>query len=136
MTDLSEESVLGADRYALAVCSRLSACLKKLSSSRPEGQERLGGAEAAGLSGCFRSTRLRCCWWRNGRPRAPQTVVGGGCAGARLLPVDSFLGKECSLDKEEEGVVPNPSRHVLLKSSRLRFGGAAFLDHRANRLPK
>ncbi len=73
MTDLSEESVLGADRYALTVWSRLSACLKKLSSSRPEGQERLGGAEAAGLSGRFRSTRLHGRWWGNGRPRAPQT---------------------------------------------------------------
>ncbi len=102
MTDLSEESVLGADRYALTVWSRLSVCLKKLSSSRPEGQERLGGAEAAGLSGRFRSTRLHGRWWGNGRPRAPQTVVGGGCAGAQLLPVDSFLGKECSLDREEE----------------------------------
>ncbi len=104
MTDLSEESVLEADRYALAVWSRLSACLKKLSSSRPEGQERLGGAEAAGLSGHFRSTRLHGHWWGNGRSRAPQTVVARGFAGARLLPVDSFLGKECYLDREEEGV--------------------------------
>ncbi len=100
MTDLTEESVLGADRYALAVWSRLSVCLKKLSSSRPEGQERLEGAEVAGLSDCFRSGH----WWGNGWPRAPQTVVGGGCAGARLLPAGSFLGKECSLDREEEGV--------------------------------
>ncbi len=104
MTDLSEESMLEADRYASAVWSRLLACLKKLSSSQPEGQERLGGAEAAGLSGPFRSTRLRGHRWGNGRPRAPQTVVGGGCARAQLLPVDSFLGKECSLDREEKGV--------------------------------
>ncbi len=104
MTDLSEESMLEADRYALAVWSRLLACLKKLSSSRSEGQERLGGAKTAGLSGRFRSTHLRGRRWGNGRPRAPQTVVGGGCAGAQLLPVDSFLGKECSLDREEEGV--------------------------------
>ncbi len=104
MTDLSEESMLEADRYALAVWSRLLACLKKLSSSRPEGQERLGGAEVAGLSGRFRSTRLRGHRWGNGRPLAPQTVVGGGCAGAHLLSVDSFLGKEFSLDREEEGV--------------------------------
>ncbi len=101
MTDLSEESVFEADRYALAVLPRLLACLKKLSSSRPEGQERLRGAEAAGLLGRFRSTRLRGHLWGNGRPQAPQTVVGGGCAGAQLLPVDFFLGKECSLDREE-----------------------------------
>ncbi len=56
MTDLSEESVLEVDRYALAVWSRLLV-LKKLSLSRPEGQERLGGAEAAGLMGGFRSSR-------------------------------------------------------------------------------
>ncbi len=36
MTDLSEESMLEADRYALAVWSRLLACLKKLS-GRPIG---------------------------------------------------------------------------------------------------
>ncbi len=101
MTDLREESVLEADRYALAVWSRLSA-MKELSSSRPEGQERLGGTKAAGLMGRFRSTRLRGRWRGNGRPRAPQTVVG--CAGAQLLPESSFLGKECSLDKEKEGV--------------------------------
>ncbi len=104
MTDLSEESVLDVDRYALAVWSRLLACLKRLSSFRPEGQERLGEAKAAGLSGRFRSTRLHGRWWGNGQPRAPQTVVGGGCAWAKLLPVDSFRGKECSLDMEEEGV--------------------------------
>ncbi len=50
MTDLSEESVLEADRYALAVWSRLLA-LKKLSSSQPDGQERLGGA-ASGQPAC------------------------------------------------------------------------------------
>ncbi len=79
--------------------------MKKLSSSRLEGQERLGGAEAAGLLGRFRSTRLRGHWRGKGRPRAPQTVVGGGCAAwAQLLPEDSFLGRDFSLDKEEEGV--------------------------------
>ncbi len=65
---------------------------------------RLGGAKVAGLTGRFRSTRLRGRWRGNGRPRAPQTVVGEGCAGAQLLPGSSFLGKECSLDREEEGV--------------------------------
>ncbi len=35
------------------------AVVKRLSSFRPECQERLGGAEAAGLLGRFRSTRLR-----------------------------------------------------------------------------
>ncbi len=57
MTDLSEESVFEAGRYAFAVLSRLVA-VKKLSSSRLKGQERLGGAEAAGLLGHFRSNRL------------------------------------------------------------------------------
>ncbi len=48
MTDLSEESMFEAGRYAFAVWSRLVA-MKKLSSSQLEGQEQLGGAEAAGL---------------------------------------------------------------------------------------
>ncbi len=61
--------------------------------------------EAAGLLGHFRSTRLRGRWWGKGWPRAPQTLVGGGCAAwASLLPEGSFLGRDCSLDKEEEGV--------------------------------
>ncbi len=79
VTELSEESVFEASRYAFAVWSCLVA-IKKLSSSRLEGQERLGGAEAAGQLGRFRSTYLRGRWRGNGRPRAPQTVVGGGCA--------------------------------------------------------
>ncbi len=79
VTDLSEESVFEAGRYAFAVWSRLVA-VKKLSSSRLEGQDRLGGAEAAGLLGRFRSIHLRGRWRGKGRPRAPQTVVGGGCA--------------------------------------------------------
>ncbi len=104
VTDLSEESVFGAGRYAFAVWSRLVA-MKKLSSSRLEGQERLGGAEMAGLLGRLRSTHLRGCWRGKGRPRATQTVVGGGCAAwAQLLPEGSFLGRDCSLDKEEERV--------------------------------
>ncbi len=61
VTDLSEESVFEAGRYAFAVWPRLVA-VKWLSSSRFEGQERLGGAEAAGLLGRFRSTRLRGHW--------------------------------------------------------------------------
>ncbi len=43
VTDLSEESVFEAGRYAFVVWSRLAA-MKKPSSSRLEGQERLGGA--------------------------------------------------------------------------------------------
>ncbi len=90
--------------HAFAVWSRLVA-VKRLSSFRLEGQERLGGAEAAGLLGRFRSTRLRGRWRGKDRPRAPQTVVGGGCAAwAPLLPEGSFLGRDCSLDKEEERV--------------------------------
>ncbi len=93
-----------AGRYAFAVWSRLVP-VKKLSSSRLEGQERLRGAEAAGLLGRFRSTHLRGRWRGKGRPRAPQTVVGRGCAAwAPLLPEGSFLCRDCSLDKEEEGV--------------------------------
>ncbi len=104
VTDLNEEIVFEAGRYAFAVWSRLLA-VKKLSSSRLEGQERLGGAKAAGLLGRFRSTRLRGRWRGKGQLRAPQTVVGGGCAAwAPLLPEGSFLGRDCSLDKEEEGV--------------------------------
>ncbi len=75
-TDLSEESVFEAGRYAFAVWSRLVA-VTQLSSFRLEGQERLGGAEVAGLLGRFRSTRLRGRWRGKVRPRAPQTVVGG-----------------------------------------------------------
>ncbi len=104
MTDLSEESAFEAGRYAFAVWPRLVA-VKRLSSSRLEGQERLGEAEAAGMLGRFRSTPLRGRWRGKGRPRAPQTVVGGGCtAWVPLLPEGSFLGRDCSLDKEEEGV--------------------------------
>ncbi len=58
VTDLSEESAFEAGRYAFAVWPRL-VVVKRLTSFRPEGQERLGGAEAAGLLGRFRSTRLR-----------------------------------------------------------------------------
>ncbi len=104
VTDLSEESTFEAGRYAFAVWPRLVA-VKRLSSSRLEGQERLGGAEAAGLLGRFRSTPLRGHWRGKGRPQAPQTVVGGGCtAWVPLLPEGSFLGRDCSLDKKEEGV--------------------------------
>ncbi len=79
--------------------------MKRLSSFRPESQERPGLAEAAGLLGRFRSTRLRGRWRGKDRQRAPQTVVGGGCvAWAPLPPKGSFLGNDCSLDKEEEGV--------------------------------
>ncbi len=49
-------------------------CLGKLSSSWPESQEWLDGAEAAGLSCRFRSI---CQWghrWGNDQPWAPQTV--------------------------------------------------------------
>ncbi len=103
VTDLSEESVFEAGRYAFAVWSRL-VVVKRLSSSRLEGQERLGGTEAAGLLGRFRSTRLRGRWRGKSRPRAPQSLVGEGCAAwAPLLPEGSFLGRDCSLDKEEEG---------------------------------
>ncbi len=94
----------GVGRYAFAVWSHL-VVVKQLSSSRLEGQERLGGAEAASLLGRFRSTHLRGRWQGKGWPRAPQTVVGGECAAwAPLLPEGSFLGRDCSLDKEEEGV--------------------------------
>ncbi len=104
VTDLSEESVFEAGRYALVVWPRLVAVMQ-LSLSRLEGQERLGGAEAAGLLGRFRPTRLCGRWRGKGRPRAAQTVVRGGCAAwAPLLPECSFLGRDCSLDKEEEGV--------------------------------
>ncbi len=101
MTDLSEESAFEAGRYAFAVWSRL-VVVKRLSSFRPEGQERLGGAEAAGLLGRFKSTRLRGPWRGKDRPQAPQTVIGGGCvAWAPLPPEGSFLESDCSLDKEE-----------------------------------
>ncbi len=51
------------------------------------------------------ATRLRGRWQGKINLRAPQTVVGGGCvAWAPLLPEGSFLGSDCSLDKEEEGV--------------------------------
>ncbi len=104
MTDLSEESAFEAGRYAFAVWSCLVA-VKRLSSFRPESQERLGGAKAAGLLGCFRSTHLRGRWRGKDWPRAPQTVVGGGCAAwVPLLSEGSFLGSDCSLDKEEERV--------------------------------
>ncbi len=138
VTDLSEESMFEAGRYTFAVWSRLVA-MKKLSSSRLEGQERLGEAEAAGLLARFRSTRLRGRWRGKGRPRAPQTVVGGRCAAwSQLLPEGSFLGRDYSLDKEEEGLEWSLVllRHELLKSSRLLLSTAKFLHHRANRLSK
>ncbi len=51
------------------------------------------------------STHLRGRWRGKDQPRAPQTVVGGGCvAWAPLPPEGSFLGSDFSLDKEEEGV--------------------------------
>ncbi len=79
--------------------------MKRLSSFRPEGQEGPGLAEAAGLLGRFRSTRLRGRWRGKERQRAPQTPVGGGCvAWAPLPPKGSFLRSDCSLDTEEEGV--------------------------------
>ncbi len=52
--------------------------MKRLSSFRPEGPERPGLAEVAGLLGRFKLTRLRGCWRGKDRPRAPQTVVGEG----------------------------------------------------------
>ncbi len=70
----------------------------------------------------------------------PQTVVGGGCAGAQLLPEDFFLGKECSLDREEEKEEGVEGSLILLGMNCFRaadyFGGAKFLHHRANRLFK
>ncbi len=126
MTDLSEESTFEAGRYAFAVWPRLVA-VKRLSSSRLEGQERLGGTEAAGLLGRFRSTRLRGRWRGKGRPRAPQTVVGGRCAAwAPLLPEGSFLGRDCSLDKEEEGVEWSL---VLLGMNCLRAADCVLAEH-------
>ncbi len=61
MTDLSEESAFRAGRDASAVWPR-PVTVKWLSSFRPGGQERPGLAEAAGLLGRFRLTRLRGCW--------------------------------------------------------------------------
>ncbi len=73
--------------------------------SDPKVRNDLEELEAAGLLGRFRSNHLRDRWWGMDRPRAPQTVVGGGCAAwAPLPPEGSFLGSDCSLDKEEEGV--------------------------------
>ncbi len=104
VTDLSEESAFEAGRNAFAVWPRL-VTVKRLSSFRPEGQERPGLAEAASLLGRFRSPRLRGRWRGKDRPRASQTSVGGGCVAWALLPPKcSFLGSECSLDIEEEGV--------------------------------
>ncbi len=77
MTDLSEESAFGAGRNASAVWPR-PVTVKRLSSFRPGGQERPRLAEAAGLLGRFRLTRLRGCWREEDRPRAPQTIVGEG----------------------------------------------------------
>ncbi len=131
--------VLEAGRKDWTVWPCLLRCPWKLSSSRPEGQERLNRAEATGLSGSFRSTHLRGRWWGNGQPWAPQTVVGAGWAGALPLMVCSFLGKERSLDKEEEGGVrgvPRPPRHKLPEGSRLWFGRPKLLHHRADCLPK
>ncbi len=131
VTDLSEESVFEVGRYAFAVWSRLVA-VKKLSSSRLEGQERLGGADAAGLLGRFRSTRLRGRWRGKGRPRAPQTVVGGGCAAwAPLLSEGSFLGRDCFLDKEEKGVEWSL---VLLGISCLRAADCVLAEQKPNNL--
>ncbi len=48
VTDLSEESMFEAGRYAFAVWSRLVA-MKKLSSSRLEGQEQLGRRQLRSL---------------------------------------------------------------------------------------
>ncbi len=80
MTDLREESAFGPGRNASAVWPR-PVTVKRLSSFRPGGQERPGLAEAAGLLGRFRLTRLRGCWREEDRPRAPQTVVGGRARG-------------------------------------------------------
>ncbi len=98
VTDLSEESVFVAGRNASAVWPR-PITVKRLSSFR---QERPGLAEAAGLLGRFRLTRLRGCWRGKDRPRAPQTIVGEGCVAWAPPPEGSF--RECSLDTEEEGV--------------------------------
>ncbi len=47
------------------------------------------------------STRLHGRRRGKDQPRAPQTVVVGGCvAWAPLPPEGSFLGSDCSLDKE------------------------------------
>ncbi len=105
VTDLSEESAFGVGRNASAVWPR-PVTVKRLSSFRPEGQERPGLAEAAGLLGRFRLTRLRGCWQGKDRPRAPQTVVGEGCVAWAPPPEGSFLGSDCSLDTEEEGNSP------------------------------
>ncbi len=114
MTDLSEESAFGAGRNASAVWPH-PVTVKRLSSFRPGGQERLGLAEAAGLLGRFKLTRLRGCWREEDRPRAPQTVVGEGRVAWAPALGGSLLGSGCSLDTEEGGV-------ELLESSRLSFG--------------
>ncbi len=67
--------------------------------------EKSGVSPGLAEAGRFRSTRLRGCWQGKGRPRAPQTEVAGGCVSwAPLPPKGFFLGSDCSLDKEEEGV--------------------------------
>ncbi len=106
VTDLSEESAFEAGRYAFAVWPRLAVVKWRWSSSfRLEGQGRLGGAEAAGLLGRFRSTRLCGRWRGKGRPRAPQTIVGEGAQpGPHSCRMAPFWVAICSPDKEEEGV--------------------------------
>ncbi|XP_016304304.1 actin-related protein 10-like [Sinocyclocheilus anshuiensis] len=81
---------------------------------REHSQERLDGAEAGGLSDRFSSSRLRGRRWGNGRPRAPQTVGGGGRPGSLLLLAVSFLGKERSLGQEGLG----GSRALLAQTER------------------
>ncbi len=103
VTDLREESTFGAGRNASAVWPH-PVMVKRLSSFRPGGQERPGLAEAAGLLGRFRLTRLRGCWRGKDRPQAPQTVVGEGSVAWAPPLGGSFLGSDCSKDTEEEGV--------------------------------
>ncbi len=103
MTDLSEESAFREGRNASVVWPR-PVTVKWLSSFGPGGQERPGLAEAAGLLGRFRLTRLRGCWREKDWPRAPQTVVGEGRVVWAPPLGGSFLGSNCSLDTEEEGV--------------------------------
>ncbi len=86
VTDLSEESVFEASRYAFAVWSRLIA-IKKLSSSRLEGQERLGGAEAAGpLQVNLSAWSLAGKWSATGSPDSGRGRMRSlGAAPARRL---------------------------------------------------
>ncbi len=124
VTVLSEESTFEAGRNAFAVWPRL-VTVKRLSSFRPEGQERPGLAEVAGLLGRFRSTCLRGRWRGKDRPRAPQTVVGGGCVAWAPLPPQSVL--PCSVRTPcRPPVSPalhSPSTRTRMQRALLRGGG-------------